>query len=181
MKGQSFQFSIFRVWALQMYWINPLLHRERVLCTSVSHFIAILPVLANLNSSGIVLVIYLLLNNLIPKGKGPYLFRSSLKSSLYAGRDTGSQVPNQCFASRNIQYFFNVYFWERERQSASGGGVERQRDTESEVGSRLWAVSTNRTWCGAWSQELWNHDLSHSQRLNRLNHLGTPSFFVLKA
>ena len=39
--------------------------------------------------------------------------------------------------------FFNVYlFWDRERQSMSGGGSEREGDTESETGSRLWAVST---------------------------------------
>ena len=28
------------------------------------------------------------------------------------------------------------------RQSASGGGAEREGDTESEAGSRLWAFST---------------------------------------
>ena len=37
--------------------------------------------------------------------------------------------------------FFNVYlFLEREREN--GGGAEREEDTESEAGSRLWAVST---------------------------------------
>ena len=37
-----------------------------------------------------------------------------------------------------------IYFWDRERQSKSGGvvGREREGDTESEAGSRLWAVST---------------------------------------
>ena len=34
-----------------------------------------------------------------------------------------------------------VYFWERERQSASQGGAEYEADTESEAGSRHWAVS----------------------------------------
>ena len=40
--------------------------------------------------------------------------------------------------------FFNVYLLlrDRERQSMSMGGAERGGDTESEVGSRLWAVST---------------------------------------
>ena len=40
--------------------------------------------------------------------------------------------------------FFNVHLFlrERERWSANGGGVERQGDTESEAGSRLWAVRT---------------------------------------
>ena len=36
-------------------------------------------------------------------------------------------------------FFFNVYFSERERerQSMSRGGAEREGDTESEAGSRL--------------------------------------------
>ena len=40
--------------------------------------------------------------------------------------------------------FFNVYLLlrVRERQSMSRGGAERWGDTESEAGSRLWAVST---------------------------------------
>ena len=44
-------------------------------------------------------------------------------------------------------YFFKyflmfIYFWERQRQNVSGLGAERKGDTESEKGSRLWAVST---------------------------------------
>ena len=35
-----------------------------------------------------------------------------------------------------------IYFWERQRQSASGLGAEREGDTEAEAGSRLWAVSS---------------------------------------
>ena len=35
-----------------------------------------------------------------------------------------------------------IYFWDRERQSMSEGGAEREGDPESEAGSRLWAVST---------------------------------------
>ena len=35
-----------------------------------------------------------------------------------------------------------IYFWDRERQSMNGEGPEREGDTESEAGSRLWAVST---------------------------------------
>ena len=34
------------------------------------------------------------------------------------------------------------YFWDREKQSMSGEGAEREGDTESEAGSRLWAVGT---------------------------------------
>ena len=35
-----------------------------------------------------------------------------------------------------------IFETERDRQSASRGGAERERDTESEAGYRLWAVST---------------------------------------
>ena len=52
-----------------------------------------------------------------------------------------SALPLLCFKK-----FFNVfliYFLkERERQSMSRGGTERERDTELEAGSRLYAVST---------------------------------------
>ena len=34
-----------------------------------------------------------------------------------------------------------IYFWDRERQSMNGRGAEREGDTESETGSRLWAIS----------------------------------------
>ena len=37
---------------------------------------------------------------------------------------------------------FFIYFWDRERQTMSRGGAEREGDTESKAGSRLWAVST---------------------------------------
>ena len=40
--------------------------------------------------------------------------------------------------------FFNIYSFlrDKERHNMSGGGVEREGDTESEAGSRLRAVST---------------------------------------
>ena len=43
-----------------------------------------------------------------------------------------------------IKIFFNIYLFlrDRERQSMSRGGAEREGDTESEAGSRLLAVST---------------------------------------
>ena len=34
-----------------------------------------------------------------------------------------------------------IHFWEREKQSMSRGGAQREGDTELEAGSRLWAVS----------------------------------------
>ena len=37
--------------------------------------------------------------------------------------------------------FTFIYFWDRERQSMNGGVSEREGDTESETGSRLWAIS----------------------------------------
>ena len=45
------------------------------------------------------------------------------------------------YLKKNFFLMF-IYFWCRERQSMSGGGSEREGDTESEAGSRLQAVST---------------------------------------
>ena len=41
----------------------------------------------------------------------------------------------------NFLLTFIYFFWDRERQSMKGGGAEREGDTESEAGSRLWAIS----------------------------------------
>ena len=38
--------------------------------------------------------------------------------------------------------FLCLSIFERQSQSVSGGGAEPEGDTESEAGSRLWAVST---------------------------------------
>ena len=70
-----------------------------------------------------------------------------------------------------------TYFWERQRQNVSGLGAEREGDTESEVGSRLQAISTEPN-VGLELTELWDHDLSQSQTLNWLSHPGAPAFPV---
>ena len=48
---------------------------------------------------------------------------------------------------------------------------QRERDTESEAGSRLWAVSCQR---GARTRKPWDHDLSQSWMLIQLSHPGAP-------
>ena len=87
-------------------------------------------------------------------------------------------APEPAFLVTAFLFFFFstfIYFWDRERQSMNGGGAERERegDTESETGSRLWAVSTEAnaglkltdreivTWAG--------------QTLNQLSHPGAPN------
>ena len=69
---------------------------------------------------------------------------------------TGSQLLSVCNALGTVgnlyavfnntpikkKFFFNVYLFLRERQSVSRGEAEREGDTESEAGSRPWAVST---------------------------------------
>ena len=35
-----------------------------------------------------------------------------------------------------------IFIFERDRQRVSGRGAERDRETESEAGSKLWAVGT---------------------------------------
>ena len=56
-----------------------------------------------------------------------------------------SLTLNQLSHPSTPLYFFLIfltfiYFWDWERQSMNGGGAEREGDTESEAGSRLWAI-----------------------------------------
>ena len=66
------------------------------------------------------------------------------------------------------------------RQSVSGGGAEREGDTESEAGSRLLASGQRKAWCGAWTHKLWDHDPNWSRTLNWLNHPHAPSNMFFK-
>ena len=68
-----------------------------------------------------------------------------------------------------------IHFWER-RTEPSRGGSERGGSTDSEAGSRLWAVSTESN-MGLELNEPWNHDLSWSQMLNQLSN--PEKFFFL--
>ena len=66
-----------------------------------------------------------------------------------------------------IFFFFTfIHLWDRERQSTSRGGTEREGDTESEAGSSLQAVSTEPDLKLELTAGLWDHDLSWSQMFN---------------
>ena len=45
-----------------------------------------------------------------------------------------------------IIFFFSICLFLRERQSVSKGGAEREGDTESKAGSRLWAAAQSLMW-----------------------------------
>ena len=71
-----------------------------------------------------------------------------------------------------------VYFWERDRVWVGGRGKERGRHR---IQSRLLAPGCqHRAWREPLTQELWDHDLSLSQRLTLLSHPAIPLFFVFK-
>ena len=72
-----------------------------------------------------------------------------------------------------------IYFWEsaRERQSGNGEGRDREGDTESEAGSRLWAVSTDPEV----GLELTNREIMTWAEVGRLTDWATqvpPSLFI---
>ena len=69
-----------------------------------------------------------------------------------------------------------LFIFERVREHASRGGAEREGDTESKAGSVQAPSCQHRTWHGAWTSKLWNHDLSRSQTLNQRSHPGTWMF-----
>ena len=67
-----------------------------------------------------------------------------------------------------------IYFWDRERQSISGRGAERERETQNlkqAPGSEL----QHRAWRRARTHVLCDHDVSWSQTLNQLSHPGAPT------
>ena len=69
---------------------------------------------------------------------------------------------------------------ERERQSMSRECVwMRERDTESEAGSRLWTVSTEPNAGLELRSQPWDHDLSRSWMLKWLSHSGTPGKYLI--
>ena len=80
------------------------------------------------------------------------------------------EMPSSLLFHFNLFFkcFFNLFF-ERERQ---GRGRERGRHR---LRGRLQALSCqHRAWCGARTPERQDHDLSGSQTLNPLSHLGAP-------
>ena len=84
-----------------------------------------------------------------------------------------------------LKKFFLTFIFERERdrdrQSVSGGGTEREGDTESEAGSRLWAVSTEPD-VGLNSQSVrsWPELKSNAQPTELPRHPGGNFFRTLK-
>ena len=69
-------------------------------------------------------------------------------------------------------FFFGFFLRERERESEQGRGRERWRHR---IQSRLQALGCqHRPWCGAWTHEPRDHDLSWNLMLNWLSHSGTP-------
>ena len=61
-------------------------------------------------------------------------------------------------------YFFNVCLFSRETEPEQRRGRESGRHKTQ---SKLQALSyQHRAWCGAWTHELWEHDLNWSQTLN---------------
>ena len=68
-------------------------------------------------------------------------------------RDTMDQAGKPGEGEENVFFFLNVYFWERERECRRG--AETDGDTESKIGSRLQAVSTEPDT----TLELTNHDI----------------------
>ena len=81
-------------------------------------------------------------------------------------------MPKRHILFKKKKIFFNVYFWDRERQHEQGRVRERGRQR---IWNRLQALSgQHRAWRAARTHGPRDHDLSRSRMLNRLNHPGVP-------
>ena len=78
-------------------------------------------------------------------------------------------------------YFFKcLFFRQREKQSASRGGAEREGGRHR-IQSRLQALSRqHRARRGPRIHKPWDHDPSQSRTLNRLSHPGAPEWSSFK-
>ena len=99
--------------------------------------------------------------------------RKSLLGPLCALPSGLRGLPNLISGEKGLRFigllknFFLMSLRDRERQSVSRRGVEREGDTESEAGSRLWAVSMEpdtglelvnceiMTWAEVWRLNYW--------------------------
>ena len=87
----------------------------------------------------------------------------------------GQQIFGRCgFFFQFLKYLF---IFEKETQSTSRGGAERERETQ--ILKRLQAPSCqHRARRGARTHEPPDGDLSRTQTLNRLSHPGAPSALI---
>ena len=101
---------------------------------------------------------------------------------LYIFQTSYSELYSFYSYKSSLKSFFNVfiYFWDRERQSMSRGGAEREGDTESEAGFQAPSCQ-HRAWRGARTHEPWDHDLSRSRTISQLSPPGTPKNFFKKS
>ena len=77
-----------------------------------------------------------------------------------------------------ILFFKCLLLKERDRMCMGEGQRERGRH---KIQSRVQALSCqHRAQHGSWTHELWDHDLSWGQTLNRLSHPGVPELYILK-
>ena len=98
--------------------------------------------------------------------------------SFSATRMSYSGTHASCSLFRFFLKFFLmfIYFWGKERQSVSWGGAEREGDTDSEAGTRLWAVGTDPNV----GLELTNHEIVTWAEISCLTGWATqapPDFF----
>ena len=85
------------------------------------------------------------------------------------------------------KFFFYIYLFlrDRVRQNTSGGGAEREGDTESKAGLRLWAVSiepnaglepmNHMTWAEVGHSTDWAPQVPHNMHIFRPQHYKTWS------
>ena len=104
------------------------------------------------------------------------IFKDKNKLCMWKCLDRLRNCGNVDLFSLNFFLMF-IYFWDREREQERG----RER-RKHKIWSRLQALSCQlRVQNGAQIYELRDHDLSQSQTLNQLSHLGTPKYIFLFA
>ena len=87
----------------------------------------------------------------------------SQKSRVRCLTNWATQTPLLCFILMFVCLL--VYKREIETEAECEQGMGRKRETEFEAVSKALHCQ-HRAWCGAWTHELWDHDLSWRWTLN---------------
>ena len=87
---------------------------------------------------------------------------------------------SRCFYLFIFNFLKFLFIFEREREPECEPARGRERGRHR-IQSQLQAPSCqHRAWCGAWTHQLWDHDLKWSWMLDWLSCPGTPVKMLLK-
>ena len=91
-------------------------------------------------------------------------------------KESRKRIYNKSKREMTFLFFLTfIHFWEAERNRTWAGEGQRERETQNLKQAPGSEPSAQTAQCGAWTHEMWDHDLCRSWPLNQPSHPGTPT------